>query len=319
MNLSIIEARINTAIRFFLYVLIFWVPYSSAMIETCVIISLLLWMIKRTLVMSTTFSNKGFVANIKHVFVSFKPKRSFLNFPIAIFLLICLISAVRSDYRGEAIAGFFTKTLEWFIIYFLVLEVFTEKKHIYTALGVFVFTAVATCLDSFFQYYISGKDIFNGREMVGLERSGATAGFRHPNSLGAFLTIYIPFVLSICLAKMKKIWQKAFCFILFAIGVWSLVISFSRGAWFGVFMGAFFSLFLFSRKIFVRSVVALLALILCFSVLSGGPEKLFHKISDYRQGTAVWRLDIWGEGIEMIKQKPLLGHGLNTFMKVFQK
>ena len=37
-----------------------------------------------------------------------------------------------------------------------------------------------------------------------------------------------------------------------------------------------------------------------------------------RLNTSVWRLSIWRDSLLMIKERPIFGHGINTFMRIFQ-
>jgi len=113
--------RIDALIRFFLYVLIFWLPYSPAVIESCVIICLILWLLKRGILLTKEKVSAGILKDAK-------PESTFLNKPIAFFLLACLLSVTGSAFFGQSLHNFFTKTLEWFIVYFLVVEVFKDKK-----------------------------------------------------------------------------------------------------------------------------------------------------------------------------------------------
>jgi len=124
-----ISGRIDSTIRVFLYILIFWLPYSPAVVETCVIISLLLWVAKR-LILQSAVSREGlsFKQKVIDCFKKFQLAPSALNRPIAFFLAICVLSVVSGSFFENSAHNFLTKTLEWFIVYFLVVEVFQEKK-----------------------------------------------------------------------------------------------------------------------------------------------------------------------------------------------
>jgi len=188
-NLSLSD-RIDSLIRVLLYILIFWLPYSPAVIESCVILCLILWIVKRIIILygkkRTDESIKG---KLIWFFSAFKPERTHLDIPILYFLLACILSVTSSVFFAQSFHNFFTKTLEWFIIYFLVVEVFKDKKHITIVFGIFIFTAFSTVLDSLVQFYITNKDIFLGYV---IEPGGrATAGFKTSNGLGGYLTIII--------------------------------------------------------------------------------------------------------------------------------
>ena len=136
------ENKFDIAIRFFLYVLIFWLPYSPAVVESCVIIGLLLWIVKRSLIVpeQKRQSNK-FFEQIFERLKCFRVASSPINKPIALFLTACLISVLGSAFFEQSWHNFLTKTLEWFIVYFLVIEVLTEKRYIVIAVSILLFTA----------------------------------------------------------------------------------------------------------------------------------------------------------------------------------
>jgi len=321
MNHSILVDRIDTLIRFFLYVLIFWLPYSPAVIESCVIICIILWLLKRSILLSTQKeSTQSTKEKILQILKAFKPESTFLNKPIGFFLFACILSVTSSAFFGQSLHNFLTKTLEWFIIYFLIVEVFKDKKHIYTALVVFAFTAFSTATDSLIQFYITHKDIFLGREIEPASR--ATAGFKTSNGLGGYLTIFIPALCAWIFLGKQRLHYRLLVSLICLIAIWSLIITFSRGAWIGIFFGGMFLLFFIllpKERVGFYFALGLLAVtvsfILAFMLIltsSSGQEFLG------RHQTIQWRLNLWGNSIVMIKDKPFFGHGINTFMKLYQ-
>jgi O-antigen ligase len=305
---------LDSGIRFFLYIFIFWLPYSKAVVETCVILALLLWIIKRIWLWHQGKSGA------RHLwFWYLQPESTGLNQSIVFFLLACLLSSLSSFFWDRALRGFITKTCEWFVIYFLVVEAFKEKKHIYVALSVFIFTAMATSFDSICQYHWGHPDIFFGYPLTIDHR--ATAGFTHPNSLGGFLTVVIPLLLGGSLIKGKSSGWK-FVPVFFIIAVWSLVLTFSRASWLGVIIGVLFFAFFAWNKRFLRVVLifCLLAVLIGPFFLNSPQLREEFRLSDKNVSvTTGWRWQVWKDSLEMIKEKPLLGHGINTFMPLFQE
>ncbi len=56
--------------------------------------------------------------------------------------------------------------------------------------------------------------------------------------------------------------------------------------------------------------------ILGYVLLSGSPYEMFV----FSRGeTMLWRLEIWQDVVRMIQERPLFGHGINTFMSIFQE
>ncbi len=300
---SVIEDRFNWVIRFFLCLMIFWLPYSPAVIETSVIIGLILWIVKRT------------IAGKRPNIIPATP----LNKPIFFFLIVCVLSAAISAFWRESLPNFLTKTLEWFIVYFLVIDAVTTRKHIYIILCVFLLTLVATALDSLVQYYVTYKDIFLGHVIEPGAR--ATAGFKTPNGLGAYLTGAIPIVLAWVFRKDTRLRYRLVIALLLVLLVWSVTVTFSRGAWLTVFLGAMFFTLLYGfhrRHLEFYCTFGLLLILVTLLLLFGFILTNDWNLPSLRYGTAYWRLQVWADILKMIQDRPILGHGLNTFMRAFE-
>jgi len=307
---------IDGLIRFFLYILIFWLPYSAAVVEVCVICSLVLWMIKRGILMKQR-NDQSFFEKCK----CFSPKKSPLNLPIFIFLTSCVFSVILSDYAHQSWHNFLTKTVEWFVIYFLVIEVFTQEKHFRVLWIVYIVTAAAVSLDAVMQYHLIHKDIFTGRNFI--EGSRATASFKAPNGLGAYLSILIPFFLAYQSLKISRKGKfiLVLCLIFF---LWALILTFSKGAWISSLIGIFsLFIFFFLKYYSQRRQIAGKLILICVTTITlsvilvnarGGINSLAHNRAMFS-----WRIGIWEDTFEMIKDKPIFGHGINTYMHKFSQ
>jgi len=308
--------RVDILIRFFLYVLIFWLPYSKAVVEICVIVGAALWLVKRT----SLFLAKRGEGEASDFLESFKPASSCLTLPIGLFLVACVISISGSLFWQSSLRAFFTKTLEWFAIYFLVVEVFNRKKHVWTALIIFVFTAFSTAVDGLVQYYLTHRDVFMGYALT--EGYRVTAGFSHANGLGAFFTMAIPVTLSFAMIAWHSFRLRAFLWAAFAVMVWAFLLTFSRASWFAVLASVLFmSLFWLKKAIASRLIVLLF--VICLGMT--GYFKLTTTAADQRlrpqniSASLGWRLAIWKDSLQMIKDRPFFGHGINSYMKLFQE
>jgi len=313
MNISAMSQKIDAAIRFLLYVLILLLPFSSAAVETCVILSLILWIAKHSLILYNSRQTKGW--RFKLIPQSFRPSSTPLDVPIIFFVLACLISIVLCQTPLSSFRAFLTKTSEWFVVLFLVRETVVSKKHIITILKVLTFSAAVTAIDAFIQFYGTGQDIFLGRELT---RGGATAGFNHANGLGGYLTVIIPLLLSFCFLPFQRR-TKPFCVLLLGVFFWTLVLTLSRGAWISVLAGVFIFLFMRARRLIKYLAIAILGCVLLFYFLA--PTSLRHRVRLDREGiTSVvsWRWGLWEDSLKMIRERPLTGHGINTFMRLFQ-
>src|SRR3989338_775428 len=321
MRWSLLPERIDAVIRFFLYVLIFWLPYSPAVVESCVVISFILWVVKRAVIIRQQKSSScPHHQKFYQYFKGFSPAPSFLNTPIAFFLVLCFISVVSSVFWGQSLHNFLTKTLEWFIVYFLVIEVFRTKKHIYIIVILFIVTSLATALDSIVQVYVTHKDLFLGHSITLGGRP--TAAFKTSNGLGGYLTVAIPAIFAAIFFKKKNLYYRVLTPVIFLLLLWSLILTFSRGAWLGTFLGGMLMLFIFffhrqKTKLYLSLgfflVIVSLYLLLLLILAGSSSSDLLARFN-----TILWRVNIWRDSIPMIKDNPLFGHGINTYMPLFE-
>jgi len=310
---------VNTFIRVLFYILLFWLPYSPAVVETCVVLALILWILKRSILLrqkylSGLLRNEGVLGYV----TCFKPENSFLNKPILFFLIACFLSIFNSVIFFDSLHNFFTKTLEWFLVYFLVLEVFKTERQILIALGVILLTTFSTALDSLIQYF-TFKDIFLGHLIEPQGR--VTAAFKTPNGLGAYLILSLPLMMSAVWSFRRRRGVGVALSLCVVLVLASLVLTFSRGAWVGAAMGIIFmGLTIIWRKtksvFFISSGILLTLILVGFFFFMTVQKRTYQ--SHLHRNTSQWRLDIWWDSLKMIKEKPLLGHGINTYMRVFQ-
>ena len=115
--------RMDASIRVLFYILIFWLPYSPAVVETAVILAILVWIVKRSFILKNAWNKSLSVFEQFHTIArAFKPKESVLTSVISFFLLVCLLSALGGLWPGKSLHGILTKTLEWFIIFYLIIR-----------------------------------------------------------------------------------------------------------------------------------------------------------------------------------------------------
>lgn len=313
-----IGSRFDSVIRFFIYVAVFWLPYSPAVVETCIAFAILSWFLKRTSA-ACGLMRQGSFSTEKSKWIkllkAYQLPATSLNVPIVVFLFACLASISGSAFFNIALRGFFTKTLEWFAVYFLVVESFKTRRHLMVFLLIWAVTAGATAIDALQQFFISHKDVFFGRELQPGGR--VTAAFKTPNGLGGYLTIAVPVAAALTLDSSRRRYALIAALIFFLL-IGTLALTGSRGAWIGVSCGlALLAIGLLrvknekafqssQRKWFlIGGVSVMLALI------------FLNAPSILRTETIGWRVETWRVTLEMIKDKWLFGHGLNTFMRVF--
>ncbi|MFO7627303.1 MAG: O-antigen ligase family protein [Candidatus Fermentibacteraceae bacterium] len=159
---------------------------------------------------------------------------------------------------------------------------------------------------------------------AGLTRSGRSSGsLGNPNLLGAFAAAMVPFGAATILSLVRKGWFRVLLSALYCgIAVSALTVSGTRGSLLGLFGGVLFlGVWLFRRMPMSRRGKLLLILgFVLVSLLAVLPMR--HRIQELsndgsESGTAQVRRIIWSGGLDMFRERPVLGWGPGSFQIVF--
>lgn len=162
-----------------------------------------------------------------------------------------------------------------------------------------------------FGFYFLGEPSFNGL-MAGIARTGflgeihsrAYGTFPHPNILGAYLALFLPWLL------LPSDWRSRFIRVTaIVLCVAALFFSFSRTAWVVAALGVLLYSLLtrpgIEAKLISAARLGLLAVFLIFFLMSGS---LNDPLSLSR------RLELTSISTQMIRASPLLGVGFGNFI-----
>lgn len=145
-------------------------------------------------------------------------------------------------------------------------------------------------------------------------RVGALIG--HPNLLAIFLAMTLPIGLAVIFSNIKP-YLKFGILIIVSLGISNLIFTLSRSGWiaFGVAVATLmmisFILPDYRRKYILERVVTIIAVIFVAAALSGPIMKRIYR-SD--EGAVDFRWEWMDVAIDMAKDKPVLGFGLNSFV-----
>lgn len=154
----------------------------------------------------------------------------------------------------------------------------------------------------------------------------AFSTFGHPNFLGAYLAAVAPFLLPIVLQKNSPFRWLAWASGLLSVG--AIFVTYSRAAWLALPAGmAAYCFFRFrqSRKWIVSAgaicFLVFLGLTAWYPRLLPPSEQNRHAVAyrvlsafDASHGSVLARRNEWKFAWELIQRRPILGHGLDTYM-----
>ncbi|MFH1305558.1 MAG: O-antigen ligase family protein [Candidatus Omnitrophota bacterium] len=302
-----------------LLAMIFVLPFSKSLIEIffgCMLIS---WILGR------------YAAHEGKLSLSmFMPVRTKLNFPIVAFVLVGFLSTAKSNFIFLSLEGLFFKMLEHVVIYFIVVEIVTDRKKLKRVMIAIFCSMVLMALDGLFQFTM-GKDFLR---MYPLFQGRIQASFHNTNDFAAWLVIMIPLALSFAWF-WKNEWLdlsdaqehkwlrgiiKPVLWIITGALMVCVALTYTRAAWIAVIISIIFLGILKSRKLLVATMIALV--VLSFVIPSAMRERAISvktpivMVVRFEEGKMNFRMGLWVTAMKIIKQHPWAGCGLNSYTAV---
>ena len=243
-------------------------------------------------------------------------KRTPLTVPIVVYILICILATmfgIADGYVHPAKSFFYLlKYIEYFALYFLVVNNVRDEKQIKIFIAAFMLTCFITCV-----YALATVGADSGRATAPFE--GVSA---EPNTLGGYLVFLFAVVTGLFLCSSSKRWRRwsagLICFMFIV-----LMHTLSRGSYLAfVFMYAAFVVLIRKKTVFLIGILVLGVLILPSIV----PTKVTRRIEEtfipgeiFRplgreirlDSSAAARINSWKVTFDRWKKRPLLGYGLS--------
>ena len=227
--------------------------------------------------------------------------------PLALFLVAALLSLLVTEYPLLSARELRALIFEPVAFFWLLAAVPGSSR---SALIGWLLAATATALVAIAQVAFG----LGGTEAEGVRR--AQAWYPSPNHLALMLGRAMPFVLVVALSQEVpggRWWWLAAGLVGLA-----LVLTFSTGGWLGGLVAIVVALAAMGRRRLARwlggaAAVGLLV-VSSLAVIGVLPERL----NPLRQ-TGGFRLELWLSSIEMVRDHPLLGVGLDNFAYLYQQ
>ncbi|PTW02246.1 O-antigen ligase [Halanaerobium saccharolyticum] len=225
----------------------------------------------------------------------YKESKEVIN-AILIFFAVLVLSIVFSDYYKLGL-DYLDKILRYLIIYFSIIHFIKKKDQLNKIFISLSLSILISSLFSIYQYFI-----------LNLRRP---AGFLSTLTNESVLLM----VLSIMVMLIYRTENKARYYYIFVslISVLSLIVSNTRGAWIALIIGLLFFAFFVDKKMLVALFIISIVIIVLFPSF----KARFNSIFDLNNSSNNERILMWRSAFEMWKDRPIFGHGIGSFEKLY--
>ena len=240
---------------------------------------------------------------VRHRSLDLRWPRSPYDRPLALFLAAALLSLLVTTYPLLSVREMRSVIFEP-IVFFLLLQ--TVRGSAQVALAGFLVGATLTASAAILQLPLG----MGGTEAEGVRR--AQAWYPSANHLALMLGRAWPFLLAGSLAWSRWLWLPT------AIMGLGLLLTFSTGGWIGTIAASLAVVALVRGRTLAVRLAALAAIAVV--VVSGAAivGALPERLNPLRQ-TGGFRLDLWLSSLQMVRDHPLLGIGLDNFVYLYQQ
>ena len=172
-----------------------------------------------------------------------------------------------------------------------------------------VLASILVCVIGMLRYF-SGNDVIVAEE--GARRLISVYG--SPNNVGLLLGRSIPFALALLLvghsARMRFTWTAA----LFVMGITALLTQSVGAILLGIPIGAAVVLVGYAQRRAFVPILGIGAVLAAGLAFLTGVSARFANVLDFTSGTSFLRLRLWESAIEIIRDHPIFGIGLDQFL-----
>ncbi|MSR76790.1 MAG: O-antigen ligase family protein [Candidatus Omnitrophica bacterium] len=276
------------------------VSFSLALVSIGTVLTLLFWGARMY------FQKQGCSA--------FKTMPRELKFSLGIFLALSLASVFWSEFPKQSVQGIF-KIIRWTLIMFATADGLSDTKHRRHFLIVLISWHTIIILNGLYQYgfhtdllrHIAAEDSESGIRV--------TSSFKVYGLFAAYLLLVIPVLVGIFIRFLKKFPYNLVALVILLLSGFMLYVTRCRGAMLAFLLGTFIFLIL-KRQLKVMGFLVFFSAVGLFLLPS---SMKIHYDKERKEQSLVERHDLWERALDVIRAKPLLGTGINTYAVAHQK
>lgn len=264
------------------------------------------------------------------VLFDYKYDRDVLRHPVTIFIIINLlwmmITTITSQIHLVSIKYFISRL--WFVVpmFFVGIMLFKDFRNIRRLFWYYAIPLMLVIAYTTFRHYMNGFGEKTGTWVMKPFYNDHTA-------YGSVMALFLPVFIGFMLIRSYKPWIRFTAFIITALMLMALTLSFSRAAWLSVAVafGAFLIIIFrikFRWLVFTAVIFAGLFYTFRFEIidyLSKNKQDSSANFVEHVQSIAnissdasnLERINRWQSAIRMYNERPLLGFGPGTYMFLY--
>ena len=279
---------------------------APSMVEVLTLLCLAAFVLKACFRFRASNPSTGFRAALHYLISNIQPPISSLDFAMTFLVALSAFSLLIAKNFGVAMREFRVVVFESSLFYFLLRVAPLEKRRLWHLVEALILAALVVSLIGLYQYFFTDDVII----AEGVRRIHGVYG--SPNNLGLFLGRIVPILAALTLFGSSP-WRRAVYGLIALPVILCLYLTYSRGAWLLGLPAAFVFLGLMrGRKALFVSFLVIVAIALSLLPLIG-TERL-ASLFNTESGTTFLRLKLWRASLNMIRDHPLFGVGLDNFL-----
>lgn len=272
--------------------------------EIAVLLCLVSWLVHR----ATQAKRQGARSAGKTAPISAPPG---LDWAVVFFLAAAFVSLFVAELPGVALREFRVVVLEPVLFYLMLRTTPLDREARWRIVDAFVLGAVGVALVGLYQYTFTEQVI---TAEAGLRRLNSVYG--SPNNVGLYLGRAFPILVAVALFGRYRPRRWLYGGGAVMVGA-AIVLSFSKGAILFGLPASLLALGLLAGGRWLWATLGLLGVTGLVAIPTLRTPR-FTSLFDLESGTSFFRLNLWRSTIDMIRDHPLLGVGLDNFLYAYR-
>jgi O-antigen ligase len=240
-----------------------------------------------------------------------------LNLPFLFLLIISVVSIFNSINYQDSFRGLF-RLIEYWVLFLIMAEEIKDEVHIKRIVFSLACGVSLLSLDALWQVR-QGKDFIRGNPpVINLGIVRATASFPDSNVLGVYLSAIAPLVIVLAFCCLN-INQKVIFYVVSLLVLLGIFLTYSRPTILAIYICLWIIGIIKRSK---RLIFLLIIITLISPFIAPRSLKDWAKEMEYNPVRFMCnddRIAVYRNTIQMIKAHPLIGVGVNNFMKNYKK